>query len=1098
MADFNNGLDNLFEKRTDNTGYFEVIYDLDSTDEEDLENSFITSLKTDGEAITMTAEDAFIYSMRNKAKVDFDYMEKISGLSRDFIIESLEGKAIWLDPDRFEITKDIYKSYLSKEKLLNCNIVKKMRKAKEFNKIYGYFNETIDLFQKHMPSKVESEEIYAGFGAPWVPNDIKENFIAELLNIRTLPSIEEDRFKGKWTVTYRVIPNNVINHYTYGVSRMSAVEIIEHKLNSRTIKIYDNDYDYATGKTIKTVNHDLTLAANEKGKVIEKNWAEFIKNNPQYITRIEDTYMDYFGFANIHYDGSYLELNDFKGTIKPYKHQLDAIARIILNYSTLLAHDVGAGKSLEYMAGCHELIRLGFAKKVLIVVPNTTFSDVVNTYREFYPDDRLLAVYPKKDFTPAKRCETLDKIKGNDYKIIIMAYSSFDKINMSKQYQFDRKDELLANCRVSMQAGGSRSSVKSLEREYKNLKKKIEKFKSEFEDSELNCFDELGIDAFVLDEAHNYKNITLDNIAENMIGVHSKGSNKADNMLQKVDYLRMNGKHVVFATGTPITNSMADLYVLMRYLQYEEMQILKLDHFNDFVSTFTEQTSCFEVDVDSNSFRFVTRFNRFYNLPELMSFFSLVCDSYRIDKNLLGLPEVVRKDIILKKSPSQAKYIKELGKRADDVRSRSVSRKKDNLLKITVDGRKCALDIRLVEANIDTSLEESKVKSSAKNIAKLYFEDKSTTQIAFCDISTPKEGFNIYDELKKELVAKGILEKEIKFVHEATTETARERIEKEFNEGKIRILVGSTMKLGTGCNLQERLIAVHHLDIPWRPSDMVQREGRLVRQGNNNKEVYIYRYVTEASFDSYTWQLLESKQRFISDFLTASMDESHRDESDCAESVLDYAQIKALAIGNPLIKERVQLSNELEQMKINQRQKKKQLFELRQLADLFPTRLHQLEKVLELTKEDKAFYENVKESVSLEDREKLGLKVLEGAHGHIMKNFEMLIDKYQGFDIVLPRNIPYEKCYVILRRNQDCIYKINLDKSKVFGVTKRFDYLLDNLSKRIDEIMENVDDIYKQWDNTLKILDAGNEYDDEVNRLIESLEDIDNRLKGEA
>lgn len=1093
------GSDWLYSENSDEDDWFDNGFtEIEDMDVDYGDFSHIENEVSKSNIYVDSATDAYIFSMREKGCVDLEYMSEISKIDVDELINKLGNELIWADPDLFEITNHYRKCWVSKEKLLNCNLSRKIKKAIALQKEVPLFAETIKTLEKALPGKVDISEIYAGIGAPWIPTDIICDFVKGLLDMNMLPTIERDKFKGKWHINCVGRLNYISNTFTYGTSKMYALNIIEHKLNTRPIKVFDQVFNYAESRYDSVLNKDATLAANEKSRLIDDMWNRYLHDNDGVITRIEDAFMEYFGFTNVHYDGSYLELPGLNKDVTPYPHQRDAIARIIMNDCTILSHSVGAGKSLEFSAGVHELIRLGIGHKALVVVPNTTLDSFVNMYKYYYSDDKVLAVYPKKHFTPSTRTETLNKIKSDKYQVVIMAYSSFDMLTMSKGYIFDRLDEQLLNCKAHLDRATTYSTKSYLRAEYNRLKKKIDKFKEKYVETETACFDELGFDILVLDEAHNYKNITLDNVAENIIGVHSKGSKKADNALEKIDFLRINGGHIIFSTGTTITNSMADLYVMMRYLQYEELQMLHLDHFNDFVSTFTEQTSDFEVDVDSKNFRFVTRFSRFHNLPELMSLFSQVCDSYQGDKTQLGLPDFEKIDVVVKKSQAQADYIEDIAKRADDIRHRLVKRTEDNLLKLTVDGKQCAIDIRLVKPDAVVTDEDTKIKICANNIAQLYYEYPGTTQIAFCDIGTPKEGFNLYDELKNELILRGLKADEIKFIHEATSESSRAKIEKAFNAGTVRVLIGSTMKLGTGCNVQEKLIAIHHVDIPWRPADMIQREGRLIRQGNTNKQTYIYRYVTEASFDSYTWQLLENKQKFIADFLSASMDASHRSETDCAESVLDYAEIKALAIGNPLIKERVKVANSLEQAKINQRQRKRAILDLQELTDSFPRRLEKLKVLQADTLADKEYYDRHKESVSMDEREALGKNIFEALAGNVMKEENRVLEIYQGFEIILPAFMKSDRPYVMLHRANNHTYSIKMDGDKVTGCSRRIDYVLEHLDNKLQEHYDNEVDITKQMEQAKVDLQKGNEFDDVVEELARKLTEIDLKLQANA
>lgn len=1047
----------------------------------------------------MTANDAFVYCMNTKAQVDLDYMSSISGINTDNLIDALCGSAIYPDPERYENTGDYEECFTTSYQYLRGNIISKYERAKKLNEKYGLFDETVKLLSDNLPDVVEAEDIHINLGATWIPEKYIASFIQFLLDTLVPPRVEYIENLGKWTIEFPTDPNFVKNNYEYGTLRMNATMIIKHALNAKAVKFYDqvprtdgrDGYD-------NVLNKQETLAAQQKLKAILDKWQDYVHGNTAIETHLQEVYMESYGYSLCRYDGSFLRLPDLNPNVKPYKYQLNAIARIVLNHNTLLAHEVGAGKTIEYMCGVHELIRMKLGKKALIVLPNTTFDSAVNTYKELYKDDSILAIYPKKHFVPAERVGTINKMKFDDYQVIFMAYSSFDMLTLSSEYAFKKKEEKLRECKVQLNNAKSYAAKRAIEAEIKKLKKAIEKYKDEFSYSETACFEKLGIDILVVDEAHNYKNITLDNKTDSIVGVHNAGSKKADNMLEKVEYIQSVDGYVIFATGTPITNSMADLYVLQRYLQPEEMMLCNIYHFNDWINTFASQTHTFEIDVDSKNYRYTTRFSKFHNLPELMSMFSDVCDFYQIASGELGLPDFDGyTDTLVNKSEAQKEYINHLAERTEDIRAHRTKRTEDNLLLITVDGRKCALDIRLVNPNAIVCGDETKVSVCAHQMAKLYYDHPGTTQIAFSDISTPKEGFNIYDELKKELVRLGIPASEIMFIHEAKTEAQRNKIEKRFNDGNIRILIGSTMKLGTGANVQEKLLAVHHLDVPWRPADMVQREGRIIRQGNTNSKVYVYRYCTEASFDAYTWQILENKQRFIAQFLSGSLSTVHRDEADCADTVLSYAEIKALAIGNPLIKERVEVANELEHAKINHRQKRKELVNLQELLNTMPRRIEQRKALISNAKSDNWLYKLKKQSVTIEEREMFGEELLYALAHNVMTEKDRLFEVYQEFDVILPKHMKADKPYIVLRRKDSNVYSIKMDGDKPLGCSKRIDYFLDHLEDTIREHETALDDLYKQKRNAESSLAEGNEFELEVDRLIAKLAEIDERLKEE-
>lgn len=1043
----------------------------------------------------MSADDAFVYCMNEKGYVDLAYMSAISGLDTDDLIDELSGKAICPDPAVYEVTEDYEGCFTTVQQYLKGNLIHKYEAVKRINDRYGLFHETEELLRKALPDAVEPEDIHINLGASWIPEKYVASFIRFLLESVTEPRVEYNEYMGKWTVDMNTPPDYVKNNYEYGTIRMPAVNIIRHALNAKSVKVYDQVPSIVRDRCDSVLNKQETLAAQQKLKLILDCWQDFVHGNPDIERHLYEIYMDSYGYSLCRYDGSFLKLPGLNPDIKPYKHQLNAIARIVLNHNTLLAHEVGAGKTMEYVCGVHELIRMGLGHKALIVLPNTTLDSAVNIYKELYADDRILAVYPRQHFTPAERSETLEKMKGEEYQVIFMAYSSFDMLTLSPEYSFRKKEQQIRECKLQIDLEKRYSTKRALEREMKKLRKAADKYREDFNFDETACFDKLGIDILVVDEAHNYKNITLDNNTDSIVGVHNTGSKKADNMLEKVEYIQSVHGYVIFATGTPITNSMADLYVLQRYLQPEELKFCSIFHFNDWINTFASQTHSFEIDVDSKNYRYTTRFSKFHNLPEMMSMFSNVCDFYQISNGELGLPEFDGyTDILVRKSEEQKEYIDNLAERTENIRAHEVSRREDNLLLITVDGRKCALDIRLVNPEANVCDDDTKVGACARQMAKLYFEYPQTTQIAFSDISTPKEEFNIYDELKMQLMKLGIPGSEIMFIHEAKTEAQRTRLEKAFNEGKIRILIGSTMKLGTGVNVQERLLAIHHLDVPWRPADMVQREGRIIRQGNTNDRVYVYRYCTEASFDAYTWQILENKQRFIAQFLSGSLSSVHRDESDCADTVLSYAEIKALAIGNPLIKERVEAANELEHAKINYRQKRKELLNLQELLGTLPTQIAKRTRLLRNAKADRIAYKKNRQPVTMEERKMFGEELLYALAHNIMKEKERVFETYQSFDVILPKRMKSDKRYVVLRRGNSNIYTVEMGE-KPMGCSKRLDYFLDHLDDTVRSHEAALKDLYNQKKNAEKSLADGNEFESEVDRLTAKIAAIDEQLE---
>lgn len=1046
----------------------------------------------------VSLEDGFLLTRNYCTSIDLEYWSYITGLTKDEIIARAKGKLIWQDPVLYEMTEDSYSGWLSKDQYLTGNIIKKYKDADRINKkTRGIFDENLVLLKENMPARVDIDDIYVSLGGNWVPVQFVEMFIERLLNIRAV-RVEYNAYLGKWSVQQFDEPNPVLNHHTYGTQRMPAFEIIKKYLNNVPVKVYDKIPDVDRSKTVSVINRVETLAAQERKELIVKKWEEFCYSNSYIEESLEEAFTNRFGYGLSKYDGSFLKFEDMNPKITLFPYQKDAIAHILMSPNVLLAHDVGAGKTYEYSAAVHEVIRMGFGKKAIVVVPNSTLESTYQAYREIYPQDSVLRVRPKEDFNPANRIRTIEEMKSNNYTVIFMAYSSFDMLAMTKKYSIDKKKEEIQECLLQIDSAKNYATKQSYERKLNTLRRKLEEFREEFEETEVCVFDELGVDILVVDEAHNYKNISIDRSDTNIIGFHSSGSKKADKMLDKVEYIQKKCGKVIFATGTPITNSLSDIYVFQRYLQPEELKICRIYHFNDWISAFCSEEQEFEVDVDTKNCRLVTRFSKFHNLPELMHIFSDVCDFYQCDKEELGLPDFHGyTDVVVKCSKELLDYIDELSERTEKIRNHKVRRREDNLLKVSVDGRMAALDMRLVKPEVQ--VEECKVRVCAQRVAEFFYKYEKATQIVFCDLSVPKEGFNLYDELKKELMNLGIPEKEVRFIHEATSEAKRIRMENDFNEGKFRILVGSTAKLGTGTNVQNRLVAVHHMDIPWRPTDMVQRNGRIIRQGNTNEEVNIERYVTERSFDSFTYQKLESKQKFISDFLSGVLSAFHREETDCTDIVLSYSEIKALAIGNPLIKTRVEVSNKLERARIKQRHYRKEMNALIDLYGLLPGKIENKKILIDRTKADIQYRNKRKESLSMEERTAFGEELLLALQDNNDRDEDRVFTEFHGFTVILPKRMNREKPYVVIKGVTENLYRVKIDTDKALGCCMKIEYALNRLPDVLKRHEDDLQSLETQRNQARNDIEQGNIYDEQVLALQTELDEIDkelNRING--
>ncbi len=1090
-----------FDIETFDTESFDIeTFDNELDDEEAL-SSFDDdaggSVSDGGRGFALTPEDALVMSMNRYGEVRVEYMAKLAGKDADTLMRELwEAHAVWPDPHGYDPDCAARTKWLTKNMYARGNIYGLLKEAKEMEKKYpGVFKENIRMLKAVLPESPDAEDIRISLGAMWVPPSYYVNFIRELLGTGENPEVVVSGYLGKWIIRCGD-PDWILNRYAYGTRRMSAVEILEHTMNAQEIKVTDPVRNCSTGKTEYVVNHHDTLEAQEKQRAILKAFQEWLRKVPGRRVRLAELYSRRFGYRVQTYDGSWLRLEDAAEDISFYPYQKDAVARCIMSGNTLLAHKVGSGKTYEMICSVHELHRMGLISKGMVVVPNNIFDAFVQDHRRLYPQDEILAVYPKS-FTVAGRKEILDRIRRGGYVAVYMAYSSFDMLKMSRQYYLDLKQKEIFQCAEEIRKAHNRVEKNALEAKHGRLNKQYEKLREKLKDTDESCFDKLGIDLLILDECQNYKNVTVKGTAENIVGFHTTGSRKCDAMLEKVRFVQNSGGRIIFATGTPLTNSLTDLYVLQLYLQPEDLKSCGIEYFSEWITVFGEMDEAFEIDVDGQNFRVRSRYSRFHNLPELMALFSSVCDFYQVsDDNRLPVFRGYT-DVLIKRNELQRMFIEDIGRRTEEIHLGQADRKKDNLLLVTVDGRKCALDMRLVDPEFwEESEEESRIDACAAKVFENYVKYPGTSQIVFCDSSTPKKTFNIYDELKNVLVKKGAAPEDVVFIHEGTTEQKRRKLLEDMNSGKIRIMLGSTQKLGTGVNVQRNLLAVHHLDIPWRPSDVVQREGRLIRQGNQNPEVFIYRYITEGSFDSYSWQILENKQKFISSFLEGTMDEVHRSESDIADTVLSYAEAKALAIGNPLIRKRVEVSNHLERLRIAQKQRRRQLLELRSMESSLCEEIQKREETIRLTKKDLDFCLVHRERVPEEERTAFGEELLEALKDNDSRPSERFFAEYQGFKVLLPARMDPQRPHIILTRQKDGRnYTVQMGDARTAGVSRRIDYVLTHLPETLRRHEKKLRALRRQLLEVREELKKGNAYDAQTEAVMNELDAIDEELR---
>ena len=1061
----------------------------------DFENVYAEDPRAQGVHVD-SIPDALVLCLTTLGKVDIEYIAAITGETYKSVIESLKG-SIYQNPETWG--ECFYQGWETADEYLTGNLIRKWNAAHEANYKYnGYFNDNTRAIAKILPPTLASKDIYVTLGSPWVPAKYIDDFIDFLFGKSTYTGKEyartkHDELTGTWEIPLKTrFSYNSLSYSTYGTARMEALYILEKTLNMKTVAVTDEVPAPKGQKTKKRVlNKEETVHALEKQKLLIDKFRSWIWKDDKRKENLIAIYEEKFSCVRTRrFDGSFLEFPTLSPEISLYQYQKDAVARILFSPNTLLAHDVGAGKTYVMIAAGMELRRMGISKKHLYVVPNNLVGQWKSIFLKMYPQANVLTV-DSKNFTPAKRMETLMDIRDNDYDGVVMAYSCFDMIPLSKDCLLESLKEQKA--RVDELVENAGKATGALKREKERLSKEIGALlEAEALHNFAVCFDDLGIERLFVDEAHNYKNVEVDTKVMSVHGISKSGSEKCNAMMEKVHFVQKQngGRGVVMATGTPITNSITDIFVMQQYLQSGELALLDLQSFESWIGMFAERKTEFEIDVDTSNYRMVTRFSEFHNLPELTSLLSSIADFHTAE----GGKEMPKcngyQDMLVGKTTEFNDYLKQISKRADAVRQGYVSRREDNMLKITTDGRKAALDMRLVDVTVSYNW-QSKVARCAENVYDIYFKTigKRSTQLVFCDTSTPKDGFNIYDELKRLLVFLGISEDKVAYVHDADSESKRNQLFADMRAGKIRVLIGSTFKLGLGVNVQDKLIAVHHLDVPWRPADMVQREGRILRQGNENSEVYIYRYITEGSFDAYSWQLLETKQRFINALLSGSITERHGKDVD--DTVLNYAEVKALAIGNPLIKERVETANELGRYIALQRKTIEAQHALeRRLLEL-PNETKRLHALAVKARNDRDYYALNKRECEQEERRELRARIHQAVMDNHLQPQDRTLLTYQGFDVVLPANMLSEKPFVWLRREGR--YYVELGDGER-GVLIRIDNALDGLNDIYMKHYANYRELKLSEDRMKTELAKNESYADKIEQLREKLATIDEKL----
>ena len=1028
-----------------------------------------------------TPSEALAVSIGEHGKVDLPYMAELLGTPGEYgrITTELSG-VIFKDPAADPTDPEA--GWQMADEYLSGDVRAKLRMAQFAAETNPEFVVNVDALTKAQPRELEASEIDVRLGATWLDPNIIQKFMTETFQIpyylrhavkvRYSPYTAEWRVEGK-TATGR---GDIISSETYGTSRANAYKILEETLNLKDVRIYDTIED-AEGKPKRVLNKRETMLAQQKQQVIKDAFANWVWQDPQRRIALVKQYNELFNSTRPReYDGSHIHFVGMNPEITLREHQRNAIAHVLYGGNTLLAHEVGAGKTYEMAASAMEAKRLGLCQKSLFVVPNHLTEQWASEFLNLYPNAKLL-VARRKDFETANRKKFCARIATGDYDAVIIGHSQFERIPLS----FERQEriiqeqiyETLAAINELKVHAGENFSIKQMEKTRKTLETKLEKLRSDERKDDVITFEQLGVDRLFVDESHFYKNLFLTTKMRNVAGLSTSEAQKSSDMFGKCRYLDeiTGGRGVVFATGTPVSNSMTELYTVMRYLQYSTLQQKKLTHFDCWASTFGETTTAIELAPEGTGYRARTRFAKFFNLPELMSMFKEVADIKTSDQLHLPVPEAKFETVVAKPSEIQKEMVQELSKRAAEIHSGTVDASVDNMLCVTNDGRKIGLDVRLMNPMLPDD-PNSKLNVCVRNVLKIWDEgkDQKLTQLLFCDLSTPKNdgNFNVYDDIRKKLISAGVPENEIEFIHNADTEAKKAALFSKVRSGDVRVLLGSTAKMGAGTNVQSRLVAVHHLDVGWKPSDMTQRNGRIIRQGNMNKEVKVFNYVTEGTFDSYLFQTLENKQRFISQIMTSKSPVRSCDDVD--EQALSYAEIKALCAGNPLIKEKMDLDVQVAKLKVLKADHQSQKFRLQdKLLTKFPADIQEANAHIAGLKADAqlaAAHPQVQEGfcgmtikgVTYDEKKTAGERLVL-ACSELPNAEEKVIGNYRGFELSL-RFDTYRSEYQALLKGQRK-YTVPLGTDPLGNII-RLDNSLNNFPERITSAENELATLHQQ------------------------------------
>lgn len=1056
-----------------------------------------------------TASEALAVSIGEKARVDMPFMCELTGKSEQEIFEELKG-VIFLNP---EYTSEYghEEKYLTSDEYLSGNVKQKLELAKRTAKLYPEdYNINVEMLEKVQPQDLSASEISVRLGATWLPPDDVQKFIFELLQTPRYAQwnikVHYSEYTAEWNIENKNYDkSNVMANSTYGTERVNAYKIIEETLNLKDVRIFDYVED-VNGNKKPVLNKKETAIAQGKQEMIKQAFQDWIWKDPERRERLVRKYNDLFNSMRAReYDGSHITFSGMNPEISLRLHQINAVARMMYGGNSLLAHVVGAGKTFEIVAAAQESKRLGLCNKSLIVVPNHLTEQWASEYLQLYPSANIL-VATKKDFETKNRKKFCARIATGDYDAVIIGHSQFEKIPVSierQQYMLQKQIDEITDGITQVKANrGERFTIKQLEKTKKSLQVKLDKLNDQSRKDDVVTFEELGVDRLFVDEAHNFKNLFLYTKMRNVGGIAQTEAQKSSDLFMKCRYLDevTGSKGVIFATGTPVSNSMVELYTMQRYLQYETLAERNLQHFDAWASTFGETVTAIELAPEGTGYRSKTRFAKFYNLPELMMMFRQVADIQTADMLNLPVPKAVYHNIAVKPTDIQKELVASLSERAEKVRKKMVDSSVDNMLLITNDGRKLALDQRLTNEMLPDD-PNSKVSACVNKVYEIWEKtsEQRSTQLIFCDLSTPHNDgrFNVYDDIRKKLISKGVPKNEIAFIHDADSEAKKKELFSKVRTGKVRVLIGSTAKMGAGTNVQQKLIAIHHTDCPWRPADLQQREGRIIRQGNENPEVNIYSYVTEETFDAYLYQLVENKQKFIGQIMTSKS--PVRSAEDVDEQALSYAEIKALATGNPYIKEKMDLDVAVSKLKLLKQNHLSQKYALEdKIIKFYPQEIKRFEERIDgynsdiervknnTVLNDDGFSAMIVEDVSYSEKKAAGTAILAACKAMTSPEPKE-IGSYRGFKLELSFET-FEKQYVLTLVGS-LRHSVPLG-ADIFGNISRIDNMISSLPDKMAGCKERLVDTKNQLENAKTEVERPFPQEEELSKKNERLAEL--------